>query len=73
MAKNGPATGVKLAVGLGGCLDVFSGNVQRAPKVMQKLGLEWFYRLCKEPKRIGRMAKLPLILVDAAAARLGGK
>lgn len=73
MAQNGPATGAKLAVGLGGCLDVFSGNVQRAPKVMQKLGLEWLYRLCKEPKRIGRMAKLPLILVDAAAARLGGK
>ena len=73
MAQNGPATGAKLAIGLGGCLDVFSGNVQRAPEAMQKLGLEWLYRLLKEPKRIGRMAKLPLILVDAAAARLGGK
>lgn len=73
MKSNGAATGATLAVGLGGCLDVFAGSVQRAPKVMQKAGLEWLYRLCKEPKRIGRMAKLPLILADAAAARLGGK
>lgn len=73
MAKNGPDTGVKLAIGLGGCLDVFAGNVQRAPESWQKAGLEWLYRLIKEPSRIGRMAKLPLILVDALGARLGGK
>lgn len=73
MVKNGAATGAALAVGLGGCLDVFAGNVQRAPKAMQRAGLEWLYRLYKEPQRIGRMAKLPLILADAAAARLGGK
>lgn len=73
MAENGPATGARLAVGLGGCLDVFAGNVQRAPEAWQKAGLEWLYRLIKEPSRIGRMAKLPLILVDALGARLGGK
>lgn len=73
MARYGFATGAKLAIGLGGCLDVFAGNVQRAPKVFQKAGLEWLYRLMKEPKRIGRMAKLPLILVDALGARIGGK
>lgn len=73
MAKNGPLTGAKLAVGLGGCLDVFAGTVQRAPKLWQKAGLEWLYRLIKEPSRIGRMSKLPLILVDALGARLGGK
>lgn len=71
--KNGAATGASLAVGLGGCLDVFAGTVQRAPKKMQKYGLEWLYRLYKEPQRIGRMAKLPLILADAAIARLGGR
>ena len=54
-------------------LDVFAGNVQRAPVAMQKAGLEWLYRRYKEPQRIGRMAKLPMILVDAAMARLGGK
>ena len=73
MAEFGPSTGVTLAVGLGGCLDVFAGKVQRAPKAFQKAGLEWLYRLIKEPSRIGRMAKLPLILVDALGARLGGK
>lgn len=73
MAQNGPDTGVSLAVGLGGCLDVFAGNVQRAPEGWQKAGLEWLYRLIKEPSRFGRMAKLPLILLDAAKARMTGK
>ena len=51
--------GVKIALALGGSLDVYSGNVKRAPKLFIRLGLEWFYRLLKEPKRIGRMMKLP--------------
>lgn len=63
MAKNGPATGAHLLCGLGGCLDVFAGNVERAPKFWRDHGLEWFYRLCKEPKRIGRMIRLPLFLL----------
>ena len=63
MAKNGPATGARLLCGLGGSLDVFAGTVERAPKFFCDHGLEWFYRLCKEPKRIGRMMKLPLFLV----------
>ena len=63
MAKNGPATGAHLLCGLGGSLDVFAGIVERAPKFWSDHGLEWFYRLCKEPKRIGRMMKLPLFLV----------
>lgn len=63
MAKNGAATGAHLLCGLGGSLDVFAGTVERAPKFWCDHGLEWFYRLCKEPKRIGRMMKLPLFLV----------
>lgn len=73
MVEHGPATGAHLMVGLGGSLDVFAGVVERAPEGFQKLGLEWLYRLVKEPKRIGRMAKLPLVLVQAAGARLRGK
>ena len=73
MAQNGPATGAHLAVGLGGSLDVFAGTVKRAPERWQRLGLEWLYRLIKEPKRIGRMAKLPLFLVQAAWARVRGR
>ena len=63
MAKNGSATGAHLLCGLGGSLDVFAGVVARAPKFWSDHGLEWFYRLCKEPRRIGRMMKLPLFLV----------
>ena len=63
MKKNGAATGAHLLLGLGGCLDVFSGNVQRAPEAFRKVGLEWFYRLIKYPSRAGRMMRLPLFLV----------
>ena len=70
MARWGKHTGARLAIGLGGALDVFAGKVERAPEGWQKLGLEWAYRLKKEPRRAGRMAKLPLVLVKAAGARL---
>ena len=74
MARWGKHTGARLAIGLGGCLDVFAGNVERAPEAWQKAGMEWAYRLKKEPKRITRMAKLPLVLVKAAGERVkGGK
>ena len=73
MAEHGPATGAHLMVGLGGALDVFAGVTERAPAGFQKLGLEWLYRLMKEPRRAGRMAKLPLVLVYALGERLGGK
>ncbi len=69
MAKNGEATGARLLIGLGGCIDIFSGNVQRAPEIYQKLGLEWFHRLVKDPKRIGRMMKLPLFMVHVAGEK----
>lgn len=70
MARWGVHTGCALAVGLGGALDVFSGKVERAPEAWQKAGMEWAYRLVKEPTRIGRMAKLPLVLTKAAGQRL---
>ena len=63
MARNAAATGAHLLCGLGGSLDVFAGVVERAPEFWCNHGLEWFYRLCKEPRRIGRMMKLPLFLV----------
>lgn len=73
MAQYGAATGASLLVGLGGSLDVFAGTVERAPERWQRLGLEWLYRLWKEPRRFGRMARLPLVLFYALAERLGGK
>lgn len=49
----------KIAMGIGGSLDVFAGEVKRAPKFFQKCGLEWFYRLLKQPSRFIRMLALP--------------
>ena len=69
MVQWGPTTRAHLAIGLGGVLDVYSGQVERAPEIFQKLGLEWAYRLMKEPSRVGRMARLPLVLVKALKGR----
>ena len=66
MAKYGAATGAILLLGLGGSLDVFAGVAQRAPEFYVNHNLEWFYRLIKNPSRIGRMMKLPLFLVHVA-------
>ena len=70
MARWGRHTGARLAIGLGGALDVFAGRVDRAPELWRRLGMEWAYRLAKEPQRAGRMAKLPLVLVKAAGKRV---
>jgi N-acetylglucosaminyldiphosphoundecaprenol N-acetyl-beta-D-mannosaminyltransferase len=43
----------------GGSFDYLSGKVRRAPKFIQKLGLEWLYRLIREPKRLRRQLRLP--------------
>jgi len=61
---------VKLCAGLGGSLDVYAGAVKRAPVVFRKLGLEWFYRLIREPRRITRMCKLPLFVLTVILRRL---
>lgn len=71
MKKNGAATGAKLLCGLGGSIDVFAGTVARAPKFWRDHNLEWFYRLCKDPRRLGRMMKLPLFLVHIRQEKKG--
>lgn len=69
MARYGAETGAKLLLGLGGSLDVFAGVAQRAPEFYVNHNLEWFYRLIKNPSRIGRMMKLPLFLIHAMGAK----
>jgi len=46
---------VKVAMGVGGAFDFIAGKISRAPKWMQKIGLEWVYRLVREPWRIKRI------------------
>lgn len=50
-------------MGVGGSLDVLSGKVKRAPKLWQKLGIEWLYRLISTPSRWRRMLVLPVFLL----------
>jgi N-acetylglucosaminyldiphosphoundecaprenol N-acetyl-beta-D-mannosaminyltransferase len=43
---------INLIMGVGGSFDVITGKVKRAPKYIQIIGMEWFYRLIQEPKRM---------------------
>lgn len=53
----------KIFMGVGGSFDVFAGNVNRAPQFMINIGMEWFYRVAKEPWRIKRLGSIPKFLV----------
>ena len=67
---------IKVAMTVGGSFDVLSGQVNRAPKWMQQIYLEWFYRLITDPSRIGRMLSLPkfvFLILFQALKQAGGK
>jgi N-acetylglucosaminyldiphosphoundecaprenol N-acetyl-beta-D-mannosaminyltransferase len=59
LARRMEALRVPLSMGVGGSFDVFAGNVARAPTWMQRHGLEWLFRLSKNPKKISKVATLP--------------
>lgn len=60
-----------LAVGVGGAFDVFAGRLSRAPALVQRIGMEWFYRLCQEPGRWSRDLRLASFVLRVLATRLG--
>ncbi len=70
LARFAAATGCGAAIGVGGSLDVFAGNVRRAPRLIQAAGLEWAYRLIREPRRWRRQLALPRFVVSAARETL---
>jgi N-acetylglucosaminyldiphosphoundecaprenol N-acetyl-beta-D-mannosaminyltransferase len=59
IAKHRHRLQVPLMMGVGGSFDVISGRSKRAPLWVQRLRLEWLYRLLREPKRCSRMLALP--------------
>ncbi|MBW7877757.1 MAG: WecB/TagA/CpsF family glycosyltransferase [Anaerolineae bacterium] len=59
IARNAPRLNVKMAMGIGGSLDFVAGIVPRAPVWMQRAGIEWLFRLIRQPWRIKRMLRLP--------------
>ncbi|HEY8315073.1 MAG TPA: WecB/TagA/CpsF family glycosyltransferase [Candidatus Baltobacteraceae bacterium] len=67
LARHLRATGCGAGIGVGGSFDVISGNVRRAPVVWRRMGVEWLYRLIKEPKRWRRQLALPQFVYLIAA------
>ena len=63
---------VKIAMGVGGAFDFIAGKRSRAPRWMQRTGLEWLYRLFQEPHRMRRIAnatvKFPLAVINSKNA-----
>ena len=73
LARYLPQTGCRVGIGIGGSLDVYAGNVKRAPDGVQRAGLEWAYRLAREPRRWRRQLALPQFAVAALVETLSGK
>lgn len=59
LAERLPQTGCGAGIGVGGSFDVIAGRIARAPRLIRSLGLEWLYRLIKEPRRWRRQLALP--------------
>ena len=70
ITKNARAlNSVKLFIGLGGSLDVWAGNIKRAPVIFQITGLEWLYRTVKEPKRAKIFIDIPRFLFEVLMSK----
>jgi len=63
IADNIDRLNCKILMGVGGSFDVIAGKINRAPKWMIKMGLEWLYRIVKEPFRIKRLGEIPLFII----------
>ncbi len=70
MSAHREDVGQALMLGVGGSMDVFAGDVKRAPEVWCRVGLEWLYRLLSQPSRIKRMIKLPLFMLSVVWERI---
>ncbi len=70
MQKYLPELNVNICQGIGGTLDAITGNVKRAPKLFRETGLEWFYRLVADPRRIRRQIVLPVFAMQVVLEKL---
>lgn len=68
IARYKEALGVPVMMGVGGSFDVIAGHVKRAPLLFRKLGMEWLYRLLRQPSRAPRMAALPRFALKVVRA-----
>jgi N-acetylglucosaminyldiphosphoundecaprenol N-acetyl-beta-D-mannosaminyltransferase len=70
--QNLDVLGVPLCIGVGGTFDYLSGRVPRAPGWMRRAGLEWLFRLARQPWRWRRMLRLPVFVLLVLHERLRG-
>jgi N-acetylglucosaminyldiphosphoundecaprenol N-acetyl-beta-D-mannosaminyltransferase len=63
----------KVCMGVGGTIDILSGRVQLCPDFFRRNGLEWLYRLYKEPRRARRQLDLPRFMLRVLYARVTGR
>jgi N-acetylglucosaminyldiphosphoundecaprenol N-acetyl-beta-D-mannosaminyltransferase len=75
IARHLAELGVKVALGVGGLLDFFSGRIPRAPVWVRRLGMEWCYRLYQEPRRLAGRYLLgnPVFLTCVLRERFFGR
>ena len=75
MAEFSPTLEATLTIGVGAAFDFHSGRIKQAPRWMQRSGLEWFYRLCTEPRRLARryFKNNPLFVAKIAGQLCGLK
>jgi N-acetylglucosaminyldiphosphoundecaprenol N-acetyl-beta-D-mannosaminyltransferase len=70
MARWSARLGIPVSIGVGGTLDVLAGRVSRAPRWMRTVGLEWLYRLLREPRRWSVVRTIPPLFLLALGERL---
>ena len=73
IARNRGALGPTVALGVGGSLDVISGDTQRAPEWARRLNIEWLYRITTQPSRLGRSLALPHFMLVVLGRRIFGR
>lgn len=73
LSENLQKTGCGAGIGVGGSFDVIAGRIERAPSLVRRLGMEWLYRLVKEPWRWRRQLALPRFVLLVALDELNSR
>lgn len=67
--QNKKIINTSIAMGVGGCLDVWAGEVKRAPEFFIKIHLEWLYRALKQPARFKRLFAIPKFIIKVILSK----
>ena len=70
ISQNRDKLKIKICIGVGGTLDILAGKAELAPEFFRKNGLEWLFRLYKEPRRAKRMLDLPRFILHVIWNRI---